>query len=136
MKTFNQLSVFLFVLLLTSFVQANETKTISAQQLISITKAPKAAPVIILDVRSAQEFNTGHIANAINIPHNEIEQRLNELSIHQDSMVVVHCRSGRRAQITEEILTKHGFSQLRHLSGDFNGWQADELPVVTENTQR
>ncbi|MDO6428170.1 rhodanese-like domain-containing protein [Thalassotalea sp. 1_MG-2023] len=136
MKTFNQLCVFMLVLIFTTSIQANETKTISAQQLLSIANAPKAAPLIILDVRSEQEFNAGHIANAINIPHNEVEKRLNELSMHQDSLIVVHCRSGRRAQIAEAILTKHGFSQLRHLSGDFNGWQADDLPVVTENTQR
>lgn len=135
MKAFNQLCVLVFMFFFAGAIQANETKTISAQQLQSMMLAPKAEPVVVLDVRSEEEFNSGHIANAINIPHNEIEQRLNELSMYQDTLLVVHCRSGRRAQIAETILKQQGFSRLRHLSGDFIGWQADERPIVTENTQ-
>ncbi|MDP7592396.1 MAG: rhodanese-like domain-containing protein [Litorilituus sp.] len=113
---------------------ASETPEISQQDLLaSLNKAtPK---LIILDVRSAQEFNNGHIAGAVNISHENITINLKQLAQYKKKTVVVYCRSGRRAGIAESILARNGFTDLRHLTGDMNGWVAAKLPVSKEQAK-
>ncbi|MDO6447356.1 rhodanese-like domain-containing protein [Colwellia sp. 1_MG-2023] len=123
-----------FVLLVcySLFGYANEIRTISQQQLLSMQHAPKAPEFIILDVRSNEEFKAGHINGALNISHDTIEQHLDKLSGYQDKTVIVHCRSGRRAEIAEATLQAKGFTQLKHLTGDYQGWVNADLPLVKE----
>ncbi len=85
--------------------------------------------IIVLDVRSVGEFEEGHVPGAINIPHNQVEERLAELSQYQDKPVLVYCRSGRRAAMAETILTETGFKQLHHLQGDMIEWSKNNLPI-------
>lgn len=84
---------------------------------------------VVLDVRSAEEFAEGHIAGAINIPHNEVA---NQLALLQklEKTIVVHCRSGRRALTAEQALLDAKFSNLKHLKGDMKGWVEQKLPLV------
>lgn len=115
---------------LVSTVFAGETLPISQQELLTALKAPNHN-IVVLDVRSQSEYNHGHVANAINVSHDTIEEKLTQLTQHKGSTVVVYCRSGRRAGIAEGILAENGFSDLRHLTGDMNGWVEAKLPVVT-----
>ncbi|WP_206485226.1 rhodanese-like domain-containing protein [Thalassotalea sp. G2M2-11] len=107
-----------------------EVKQLSQTQVLSLLNAPKAEPFVILDVRSPEEFAQGHIKGALNISHDQIAQQLNQLEQYKDTIVVVHCRSGRRAQVAESVLLANGFSKLHHLTGDYNGWVAADLPLV------
>ncbi|WP_341503202.1 rhodanese-like domain-containing protein [Gallaecimonas sp. GXIMD4217] len=102
---------------------------IDAQTLLSQPQAER----LILDVRTPEEFADGHVPNAVNISHTELEGRLAEVLAYQDKPVVVYCRSGRRAGIAADILEKAGFSQVQHLVGDWKGWQAEQLPVSKED---
>lgn len=86
--------------------------------------------LVLLDVRAVSEYNDGHLPKAINIPHVELQDRLAEVSADKDTQVVIYCRSGRRAEIARQLLEKNGFTQLDHLSGDYNGWRAANLPIV------
>ncbi|GLX77975.1 hypothetical protein tinsulaeT_13150 [Thalassotalea insulae] len=127
---FKQLST-LLLLAGTSFLSfATQVNSLSQQQLLTLLNAPKTEPFVILDVRSQQEFNQGHIKGALNISHDQIEQHLTELSQYKDTLVVVHCRSGRRAQVAEAVLIEQGFNKLHHLSGDYQAWVAADLPLV------
>ena len=125
-----------FLLALTSLCAfstlAADTASISQQQLLSLMNAPKSEAFVVLDVRTEEEFNQGHIDGAINISHKDIENKLASLSQYKHTTVVVHCRSGHRAGIAEAILQKNGFSRLRHLDGDMNGWLEANLPTVTK----
>lgn len=87
------------------------------------------APIALLDVRTAEEYQAGHIKGAINIAHSEITNQLSKLD--KNKPIAVYCRSGRRAGLAMEVLEKNGFKQVYHLAGDMNGWQAQELPVIT-----
>lgn len=130
MKVFR--STFLFLFTLISFsVLAQPTAKISQQQLLALMSTP-AAEMIVLDVRSPAEFAQGHIEGAINISHDEINENLSKISGYKNHTVVVHCRSGRRAISAEAALSAAGFTQLRHLEGDMNAWQAAKLPLVQE----
>jgi len=109
---------------------ASEVKTMSQTQLLSLLNAPKTEHFVVLDVRSAEEFQQGHIKGAINIAHDKIEQHLTKLAGFENKMIVVHCRSGRRAKTAEAVLLDNGYSKLRHLQGDYKGWVAANLPLV------
>jgi len=105
-----------------------DTKDISQKNFIA--KLERSENVVVLDVRSVEEFKEGHIPNAINIPHNEIEDRLPELNDLKDSDIVVYCKTGRRAAFSYEILANNGFGRIEHLDGDFSAWQENGSPIA------
>lgn len=127
-KNISFLSVFA---LLTFSAFAEQTQSISQQELLELIKTPSPQNFVVLDVRTEQEFNEGHIAGALNISHDQVSSNLAQLASFKDKLVIVHCRSGKRAAKAENILTENGFSQLRHLTGDMNAWQASNLPTVS-----
>ncbi len=116
--------------LLTFSAFAKDTVQISQNELIQLMKNPTTSNVVVLDVRTKKEFDQGHIEGAVNMSHDLISANIDKLSQFKDKLVVVHCRSGRRAVSAENILSENGFNQLRHLSGDMKGWQAADLPTV------
>ena len=72
--------------------------------------------VVLLDVRTEEEFVTGHIANAINIPVDELEQRLDELK-DKKSKILVYCKSGIRSAMACEILAINSFTNVYNIGG-------------------
>jgi phage shock protein E len=88
---------------------------------------------LLLDVRTREEYEAGHIPGAIHIPHTELAARVSELRI-PDSGVVVYCQKGPRARLGEQTLLEHGVSGVAHLEDGFSGWQAAGLPI--EQTSR
>jgi rhodanese-related sulfurtransferase len=83
-------------------------------------------PHLLLDVRTPQEFASGHIPGAINISLQTLESRLSELPT--DQPIVVYCRSGNRSATAGQMLLRRGFTQLYDLGGIIT-WQAQGLPV-------
>lgn len=69
----------------------------------------------LLDVRTQQEFAAGHIEGALNIPLQELQQRLHELP--KDRPVVVYCRSGNRSSSAAKLLENQGYSAVHDLGG-------------------
>ena len=86
------------------------------------------APVV-LDVRTPEEFAAGHIPGALNIPHTELASRLDEIGAHRGDELVVHCRSGKRAGIAEEVLREAGFQRILDLEGHMQGWEKAGRPI-------
>ena len=79
--------------------------------------------VIILDVREDNEYNQGHLENAINIPFDELEDRfMNEVTSDKDSIIILYCRSGHRAMIGAETLASLGFTNL-YTFGSIDDWE-------------
>jgi rhodanese-related sulfurtransferase len=87
-----------------------------------------AAP-LILDVRTPAEFESGHIPGAVNIPHDQLRDRLDELSASPNDEIVVHCERGGRAAAAEAVLREAGYTHVRDLSGHMRAWRAEDLPV-------
>jgi rhodanese-related sulfurtransferase len=84
---------------------------------------------IVLDVRTPEEFAGGHIAGAINVPHDALGERLPTLDLPLDAEIVVHCESGRRAMAAESILSEAGYTNVRDLDGHMKAWRDAGLPV-------
>lgn len=74
-------------------------------------KALVAAGAKVVDVRTPQEFASGHVPGAINIPFDEIGRRASEIG-PASTPVVLYCRTGRRSGIAADALQKAGFSKL------------------------
>jgi phage shock protein E len=88
---------------------------------------------MILDVRSGQEYASGHVPGAINIPVDQLSAHLPELRRHDNAEIVVYCESGRRASKAADILIGDGFLNVRHLEGDMRQWRRDGLPMASGN---
>jgi rhodanese-related sulfurtransferase len=94
------------------------------------------APLII-DVRSSDEFATGHLPGALNMAHTEFVESPAEsvalLPTAKDAEIVVHCASGKRAKIAMEVITNAGYTHVGHLIGDFSGWKAAGYPIEQDS---
>lgn len=86
-----------------------------------------AAAPYVLDVRTAEEYVSGHVPGAVNIPYDKLAARLAE--VPKDRDVVLYCRSGRRAQIAGEVLADNGYARLAYLQGDMPAWADQGRPV-------
>jgi len=84
----------------------------------------------ILDVRSKEEFDSGHIEGAYLLPVSELENRLAELP--QDKPIIVYCRSGSRSTSAANILLEKGFKEIFNMTGGITEWQSKGFPVVVE----
>jgi len=68
------------------------------------------AGALIVDVRTAGEFQAGHLPNAINIPFEQIAATFKARKIAKDKSVVLYCRSGRRSGIAFDTLISEGYT--------------------------
>ena len=86
--------------------------------------------LLVLDVRTPEEFAAGHVPGAVNIPHTELAARVAELDVARDRDIVVYCRTGKRSGEALGVLAKSGFKRLLHLQGDYTRWSEEKRPVV------
>lgn len=72
---------------------------------------------VILDVRTQEEYDEGHIPGAILIPNTEIEAKAEEILTDKDQLILVCCRSGRRSKMAAEILVELGYTNIKEFGG-------------------
>lgn len=86
--------------------------------------------IVLIDVRTPGEFNSGRVPKSINIPLAQLSQRLDEVLAYKNKNIVLYCRSGRRAGIAARIVFQAtGIEQLYFLKGDMNQWVANNKPL-------
>ena len=78
--------------------------------------------LVLLDVRTQAEYDSGHILNAINISHEQILEDPELLTEYKDSQLVVFCRSGVRAGKVIQLLESIGFEDIIDIDGDMLAW--------------
>lgn len=93
------------------------TKVLALFLALVIPLAATAANPLWIDVRSASEFDTGHVSDALNIPYNEIAEGIKMLDVDKDAVIYVYCRSGRRSGIAKETLEGMGYSGVVNIGG-------------------
>ena len=72
---------------------------------------------IIIDARTQEEYDQGHIPGAILIPEYEIADRAENELPDKDQLILVYCRSGRRSKIAAEELVKLGYTNVKEFGG-------------------
>lgn len=105
----------------------NTDDVIASSELVARIESGSAP--LVLDVRTPEEYATGHIPGAINITHTELGDRLSEIEEHRNDEIVVHCRSGKRAGLAETVLLEAGFTRVRDLDGHMLQWQGNGYPI-------
>jgi rhodanese-related sulfurtransferase len=83
--------------------------------------------VQFIDVRTTEEYNSGHAAKAVNFPLDNLEKELARLD--KEKPVYVICQSGKRSQKGSEILNQAGFKQVYNVTGGTTAWTAANLPT-------
>lgn len=81
-----------------------------AEKMINEDKHDK--DLVILDVRESKDFNNGHLQNAINIPFEDIDKRMDELRNYKSKDIIVYCNTGRKSAEVAEKLVEHGFTDV------------------------
>jgi rhodanese-related sulfurtransferase/glyoxylase-like metal-dependent hydrolase (beta-lactamase superfamily II) len=103
------------------------TERVSAPMLAE--ELASSNPPLIVDIRSPREWSTSHLANSLNIPLSQLQQRIDELP--RDRRIAVHCAGGYRSSMAASILNQYGITNLAELAGGIAAWEAAKLPVVT-----
>ena len=83
---------------------------------------------VLVDVRTKGEYLQGHLPKAINIPLNELSQRVNE--IPQGKAVVVVCASGNRSRTGASKIVEAGYENVYNLKGGTMTWMMNGKPIV------
>lgn len=116
-----QTMLLLAALLLTACGKEKETSreavyvNITAQEAKQIMEQEE--DYLILDVRTQDEYNEGHIPGAIVICHEEIAEKAEEMLPDKEQLILVYCRSGRRSKIAAETLAELGYTNIREFGG-------------------
>lgn len=92
-------------------------------------KSKMDQPATVLDVRSVDEFKSGHLENALNIDINGAQFESQTSQLDKSKPVLVYCLAGARSKKAGQILRKKGFTVLE-LKGGIDAWQEEGLPVV------
>ena len=95
-------------------------KLILALALLLANAATLAQPdpgALIVDTRSAAEYEAGHLEAAVLIPYDAIEAGMLKLTEDRDQPIYLYCGSGRRAEIARERLQHRGYTNVTNLGG-------------------
>ena len=102
----------------TDEVQTNMSNTyeqISGEQAKALMDSEK--DYVIIDARTQEEFDGGHIPGAVLIPEYEIAQRAEDELPDKDQLILVYCRSGRRSKIASQALVDLGYTNVKEFGG-------------------
>ena len=122
-------TILLVIFFLGSYLHANELWSVTELK----TKIDQSSePLVLLDVRTIEEFESGRIKNSINIPHEILLSNIDLVSEYNDEQLVVYCRSGKRASLVIEALEKNGFTNVVDIEGDILAWSEANYPLVVQ----
>jgi len=85
---------------------------------------------LVLDVRNAEEFASGHLPNAKNIPLADLNNRIKEIEKSKNTVVITVCAQGVRSSNAAALLSKAGFTQVFSLEGGTEAWKTQGMPIV------
>jgi rhodanese-related sulfurtransferase len=113
--------IVLALLLLTACVQEKENKQEATYMNITAKQAKEIMDnrqdYIILDTRTQEEYEQGHIPGAILIPHDQIKDLAEGLLPDKDQLILVYCRSGRRSKLAAQDLLSLGYTNIKEFGG-------------------
>ena len=103
-----------------------DKQTIGPQEATRLINREQA---VVVDVRPVNDFKTGYIINAHNIPSNGLKDQLKVLQKYRNKPIIAVCRSGMTSATACKTLRKEGFSQVYNLQGGMQAWETANLPI-------
>lgn len=85
---------------------------------------------LLVDVRSREEFEGGHVLDARHLPQEEVAGAGESLKKYRDKPVIVCCESGMRSGAAARVLKAQGFAKVVNLRGGLAAWRTENLPLV------
>ena len=104
-----------------SFMSRGDSKGLVSYEELQ-QKLNDKAPIVLLDVRTQEEFDNGHIPGALLLPYDEIDQKAAQLLLEKEKEIIIYCRSGRRSAIAKDSLEALGYNNVKDFGG-MNRWQ-------------
>ena len=113
--------ILLAMLLLTACGQNTENNQEATVMNITAQQAKELMDTqtgyIILDTRTQEEYDSGHIPGAILIPYDEVMEKAEGILTDKDQLILVYCRSGRRSKLAANDLVSLGYTNVKEFGG-------------------
>lgn len=85
---------------------------------------------LVLDVRTAGEYNRGHLKDALLIPVQQLQKRIKELDKYKNKPILIYCATGNRSTVASKILQDAGFKEIYNLRSGISGWGREGYEIV------
>ncbi len=121
--------VSLLIVLLYAYIWTEKIKGGPTLSIHSATRVINSGEAIVVDLREANEFKTGHIVDAMNIPHNKLKDQLTQLQSHKSKTLILVDKMGQHGGNAGRLLKAEGFT-VNRLEGGISEWQNQNLPLV------
>ena len=106
-------------------MQGGFSKNIDPKSAIELLKSPEGGEIVVLDVRTPEEFALGHLRGAVNIDYYSKDFAAKLAGLDKTRPYLVYCRTGNRSAEAVRIMRQIGFEQLFNLEGGILEWQED-----------
>jgi phage shock protein E len=131
-KTINmKINLIILLLVVVSFSSCAQTEGV--KQLTSVEASKMIAKdknLLVLDVRTPEEFSAGHIQGAININIKQPDALSKIDALDRNATYIVHCRTNHRSKIAVDHMQQSEFKNIYQISDGYNGWSQNNLPEV------
>ncbi|MEO8666131.1 MAG: rhodanese-like domain-containing protein [Ignavibacteria bacterium] len=126
----NKTLVILFITFISfgCFAQDNPTKVVTPEEFNNLIS--QSDTLVVLDVRTAKEFESGHIKDAVNIDFYDADFKDSLSKLDKNKTYFVYCKLGGRSNSACSILSELGFEKLYNLKGGIVDWTAQGYSVV------
>ena len=95
-----------------------------------LTQLVNHKDAVLIDTRKAEDYQKGHIVNAINMPLADLVSGNIPIDKYKDKTVIAYCVSGMSSKTACKYLLKAGIKNVCNLTGGINGWINEKLPIV------
>jgi rhodanese-related sulfurtransferase len=106
----------------------NQVAPIEHRQLALLLNDPN---LLLIDVREKEEFDRGHLPNAIHMSKGVLERDIEKIIPNPEANIVLYCSGGYRSVLAADNLQKMGYSKVKSLAGGSSHWQLQGLPWAT-----
>lgn len=121
----------LFTFFISSSAFGQQTSTLNLRK---FDKSIQQKEVIIIDVRTPEEFSKSHISNALNMDWNNGEEfEKAAFLLPRNAKIYLYCRSGSRSKKAMAWFNKNGFHKIRELKGGFEAWKISGKEILIGN---
>lgn len=117
----------LLLFIVTNMLTAQQLKQIDSKE--ANTMLQKNPKLIVLDVRTAQEFNAGHIKGAVNIDVRQADAFSKIDKLDRNATYIVHCRTFHRSTAAVNHMRDSGFKNVYQMMDGWSGWSQNGLPA-------